>query len=156
MWGLGHPGEIFSRAAAGINVAARDQFTQGCSVYRVTFALVVWRERAANVRALLPANTERVEVLDGRNLEFRLRSLRIEVFHAENQRALRIDGATPSGPESRRVPKMEQSGWRWRDAAAIAGLAHESESNLKIAELRAQRPAFLAAPGPLSQGSGMR
>lgn len=110
---------IFTRAVARINHPQFSQLLPRLQIERFPLALGVGTKWTAAVRPLTPLDSQPSQVLIHGLHELRLAALRIEILVAENQLAALLSSALCGDPKCSRMPEMQQSGWRWREAATI-------------------------------------
>ncbi len=120
--------KILARAAAGIEIAAPQQPAPGRQIDGPPLALHVGRKRPALVRALLPANAQPAQVFERGFGINGLAALRVQVFHAHDQRAACLAGPLPGRPEGARVAHVQIAGGRRRKPAAITRRRRWSEA----------------------------
>src|SRR6202050_3341758 len=136
---LRNPAELFARAGAGIENPALREWPPGFQIEITAAALFVGRKRAADIRALLPADAEPTKILQHGFGEFRPRTLRIEIFVAQNQRPHRVTRSQVSLPEGARVTNVQKACGGRRDASAVSRMHAASVSPSPSAILRARR-----------------
>ncbi len=113
--------EVLSRAAAGIEKAAEEQATPGVDVGLAALTLKIGLAGTADVRAFMPADAEPEQIFNRGAGEFTTGAVGVEIFDAENERALCVAGALIGLPEGAGVADVEIAGGRRRKTAAIAG-----------------------------------
>ncbi len=100
-------GQILARAGAREDVAAVAELPPGVEIETVAFALRVRSEGAADVRSLLPRDSQPVKIFDKSLHVLQLGALRIEVFVAQDERSVGLQSALVGSPEGGSVTKVE-------------------------------------------------
>jgi len=111
--------DILARTGAGVNKPAGAQFLESCAVKFDTLTLVIRSERTTAVRAFLPLETEPAQIFEHRGNKLRFAAIPVEVFVAQDQTAVRGQGALLGNPESASMSKVQQARGRWGEAAAV-------------------------------------
>jgi len=119
--GAGGLREILSRAGARINESCVAQPPPRLEIKRWPFALRVGTEVAAAVRPFHPTKAEPLEVFDHRARKLGTRTLRIEVFVAQDQGSTALGGTLRGDPKGARMPDVQKPGGRRCEASAISG-----------------------------------
>jgi hypothetical protein len=119
MWCVSSCLKIFARTRARINKSAQLQFFQCHAIVRITLALIIRRERSADIRPFLPIEAEPPQVFEYRGSKLRLAARAVQVLVAQDQHAPRRSRPLLGHPESSRVSQMQIACGRRRNAAAI-------------------------------------
>ena len=120
-------GEIFARAAAGIDESAFEELLPRRAIDVLALALRVGRERSADVWAFVPADSKLMQIFDCGFCVEVAAAVGIEVFHAHHQGAVRCAGSLGGGEEGARVAYVQVAGGRRGEAASVAGLFRASK-----------------------------
>lgn len=112
-------GEIFARAAAGIDQTLFEELLPGGTVECMAPALRVGRERTAEVGAFLPLDAEPVKIFESGIGVDGAAAVGIEVFHAEGEGAGGAAGALKRRPEGEGVADVQVAGGRWGESATV-------------------------------------
>lgn len=83
------------------------------------FALCVWPKWTAAIRPLVPIDSEPSEVLEHRADIFCPAALRIQIFVAEYECAMRFSRTLMRDRKGVGMPHVQEAGWRGRDPPAI-------------------------------------
>jgi len=116
---LGCALHILARANTGEQEAGSKEVFKGGTIQGVAFALAIRAEGTSLVAAFLPSKAEPPQVFENRGKELRFAAHGVQVFVSQNQRATDALRALLGCPESPRMSKVHQSGWGWRQWAAI-------------------------------------
>lgn len=81
----------------------------GVKIESVTLALRIRREGTPDIRALLPSDSQPLEIFDERLHVLGLGALWIEIFVAQDERSLGFACALVGSPEGRRVTEVEKA-----------------------------------------------
>src|ERR1700722_2558495 len=119
--GLRGGSKVFAGAGAGVDGSGFAQPMQSGAVEQHSFALMVRVERPATIGAFLPFETEPAKVFEHRSDEFGAATVGGEVFVAENELAVVLEGALLGSPECAGMPEVQKAGGRGREASAIVG-----------------------------------
>jgi hypothetical protein len=111
--------DIFAGTRAGIDQAACSQLLPGIEIVRSAFALGVWAEWAATIRAFAPGDSQPAQVFDHGLHKLGTATLGIQVFVAEDELSALLSAALGCNPECAGVSEMEKTGGRWGEASAI-------------------------------------
>jgi hypothetical protein len=114
--GLKH---ILSRASAGIDQRRIAQFFPGREIDSASLALDVRPEVSARVRPFIPAQSKPAQVVHDRAAKFGPAPIAIQIFNPKNQSSPGLLSALLRPPKRHRMPKMQITGGRWGDAAAV-------------------------------------
>lgn len=117
----GGGGEVFARAAAGIEVAAEEQSTPGVNVGLAALALKIRLAGAADVGSLMPADAEPEQIFNGGAGVLAAAAVGVKILHAEHQSAVGISRALKGLPEGASMADVEIAGGRRRQTAAVTG-----------------------------------
>ena len=116
----GRERNIFSRTRARINRSDVSQPLPGREIESPALTLSVRTGRTPAVRPFLPGNPQPAKVLNHGVDELRTATLRIQVFVTKNQNSIALGRSLCRDPERPRMPKMEKTGGRRRQATAIS------------------------------------
>src|SRR3984885_6261271 len=105
-----HRGEVFAAAPAGIEISAITEGAPGGEIVVAALALAVRAIRPSEIVSFLPFDSQPVQVFDHGVDELGPRTLRVEIFVAQDEDALRVAGADISGKEGAGVAEVEESG----------------------------------------------
>jgi len=120
-------GEVFAGATAGIDESAFEELAPRGEVVVVALALRVRRARAADVGAFMPADSKPMQIFDCGFCVDGAAAVGIEVFHAQDQGAVRCAGSLGGGEEGARVADVQVACGRRGEAASVARLFRASK-----------------------------
>src|SRR5579863_3628349 len=120
---------------AGIEKAAVEEPLPGDAIEVVAPALRVRSKRAAYVRAFVPGDSEPAQIFERGFGIGCAATLRIEIFHTQDERAVGVASAGKGGPEGACVPDVQVAGGRRREAASV-GRASQHVSKLARQRVR--------------------
>lgn len=115
--GAGGEREFAPRACAGVNETGLPQFAPGRQVKRMALALRIRRMGSANIRPLLPADSEPAQVFQHCGIELVAGPLPVEIVVAKDERSR--TGASGGNQERSSVSQVQQTGGRRRQAAPV-------------------------------------
>lgn len=99
------------------------------AIERQSLALRIWRVRTAAVGAFLPANAKPAQILEHRADKLGATTGTVEIVVTKDELPLLRSGPLMRGPKSTRVPEVQVTRRRWREAAAIwTHIAHRTSS----------------------------